>query len=180
MKPQFLTRDQVGLAAPNLSRLGSRFDLVAGITWHCTGAPTRDPLGKWRQIQELAMEGKLPSRDLYGDHPYNAGIVLDGPFGGSILPGRDPKWIGAHAASTHNVANRITLGVAILGDGSRLTPAAITAMSALVYVLAFGTYKRGLVPFDHRDWKALGGIATACPGSAVERQVDVMRAHARK
>lgn len=179
MKPHFFTRAECGLAPANTSRLGSRFDLVTGITWHCTGSPTADPLDKWRQIQQLAMEGKLPSRDLYGDHPYNAGIVLDGEHAGAILPGRDPKWVGAHATSTHNVANRTTIGVAILGDGSHLTPAALTAMSAVVYVLAFGTYKRGLLAFDHRDWRALGGIATACPGSAVEAQVAVMRHLAR-
>lgn len=177
--PRFYTRSELGLLEPNTSRLGGRHDLVTGITWHCTGSATRDPIGKWLQIQELAMAGKLPSRDTYGDHPYNAGIVVDGDHRGAVLVGRDPKWVGAHAASSHNVANRTTIGIAIIGDGTTLSPSARTAMKAVVYVLAFGTYKRGLLAFDHLDWRGLGGIATACPGSAVIAEVNAMRARFR-
>lgn len=174
-RARFWTREQAGLAAPDLGRLAIRRDVVTGITFHCTGSPALDPVAKWRQIQQLAMLGKLPSRDLYGDQPYNAGIVLTGAFAGVILPGRDLKYVGAHAASTDNVANRTTLGVAVIGDGSILSAAGWEAIEALVYVWAFGVYKRGLQPFDHLDWRAAGGITTACPGPAVIARVAAMK-----
>lgn len=177
-KPRFYTRQQAGLFTPNTHRLSSRTDTVVGITWHRTGEPTTDPLGKWKQIQQLAMLGELPSKDLYGDHPYNAGIVTSGPLAGVILPGRDPRWVGAHATSTHNVANRVTLGVALIGDGT-VTPAARAAVAALIYVTAFGTYRRGLLQFDHREWLGVGGIATSCPGDSLAAFVVELRHGAR-
>lgn len=175
--PRFYTREESGLFTPNTSRLSSRTDLVIGITFHRTGSRTNDPLGKWKAIQQEAMLGTLPSGDRYGDHPYNAGIPIDGPHAGNIFAGRDPRWNGAHASSTKNVANRVSLGVAVIGDGS-LTPKARHAIEGLIFVAAL-TYKRGLFLFDHRDWKALGGIATSCPGDELARYVAELRAHFR-
>lgn len=175
--PRWLTRAQVGLAPPDARRLGSRTDLVLGVTVHHTGSDTDDPLGKWRLIQQLAMDAQLPSGDRYGDHPYNVGVVTSGDLDGALLPGRDNRWNGAHAASTSNVANRVTLGIALIGDG-RLSPKARAAIAGYLWVAGL-TYKRGLLVFDHQDWRALGGIATACPGAPLIEYVAQLRAGLR-
>lgn len=176
---RFYTREQCGLYTPNTGRLGSRTDLVTSLTLHCTGSTVRDPLAKWLQIQQLAMAGQLPSGDRYGDHPYNYGLVLDGAHAGAILPGRDLRWKGAHATSTGNIANRTSVGIAIIGNGETFTAAADKALAVLIFVLAFGTYKRGLQIFDHLDWAGDGGIPTACPGRAVIAKADALRKHVR-
>lgn len=171
---RFYTREQLHLALPNPARLSQRSDVVVGITLHCTGAPTNDTVSKWRQIQALAMTGALPSGDRYGDHPYNAGVNL----GGDIYAGRDTHWNGAHAASTHNVANRTTDGIALIGDGHTLTVAAEAAIRGCVYLFEV-RYKRKPLIFDHLDWHALGGIATACPGPAMVSFTARLRAELR-
>lgn len=176
--PRFWTREEAGLFTPNPQRLSTRTDLVIGVTLHRTGSRTSDPLAKWKAIQQEAMLGTLPSGDKYGDTPYNAGIVIDGPHAAAILPGRDPRWVGAHATSTKNVANRITLGLCVIGDGS-LTPAARAAIAGYVYVAAL-TYKRGMFLFDHLDFKALGGIPTSCPGDEIADYIAELRGQFRK
>lgn len=178
--PRYLTRDELDLFQPNTHRLSTRTDLVTGITFHRTGervkpSQTRDV---WKGIQQSAMNGTLPSGDRYGDHPYNVGVPVDGPDAGNVYIGRDTRWNGAHAASTKNVANRVTLGVAVIGDGE-LTPKARDAIRGVVWVAAL-TYRRGLFLYDHLDWKALGGIATSCPGDDVADFVLDLRAHFRK
>lgn len=171
------TRAELHLAPPNVARLSPRHDLVTGITLHCTGAPVSGGGGpaKWLQIQHLAMTGALPSGDVYGDHPYNAGVTL----GGDVYQGRDNEWVGAHATSSHNVANRTTEGIALLGDGHVVTPEAENAIRLCITFYEL-RYKRRPVLFDHRDWRNLGGIATACPGAAVVRLTDKLRAELRR
>lgn len=171
---QFLTREQLHLAPPIPSRLEVAHDLVTGITLHCTGSPATNAALKWHDIQREAMAGTLPSHDLYGDHPYNAGVSL----GGDVFAGRDHRWVGAHAASTHNVANRTTLGVALVGDGHTLDAKAEQAIRACVYLFQVA-YRRKPLIFDHLDWRALGGIATACPGPAMVAFTAKLRAELR-
>lgn len=170
-----LTRAQCGLALPIPTRLQVRTAApVVGITFHVTVTQTSDPVAKWRQIQAAAMGGSLPSGDIYGDLPYHDGITLDG----RILQGRGHRYVGAHATSTHNVANIATDGVAVIGDGRTLTDAAKQAIRAYVYLW---TLEHGHRPqyFDHLDWRALGGIATACPDPPIVRFVEILRQEAR-
>jgi hypothetical protein len=168
-------RDQVPLARPIETRLQPRDSTpVVGITFHITATGAGDPLGTWRTIQAEAMSGHLPSGDVYGDIPYHDGISQDG----RIIQGRDHRWVGAHATSSANIANRVTDGVAIIGTGAGLSDAAKQAIRAYVYLWSLG-HKRRPVLFDHKDWRAVGGIATACPDPAVEAFVQQLRNEAR-
>lgn len=173
---QILTRSQCGLALPIPTRLAARTGSpVVGITFHVTVTPTDDPVAKWRQIQAEAMGGSLPSGDIYGDLPYHDGITLDG----RILQGRAHRHVGAHATSAHNVANVATDGLAVIGDGRTLTEGAKAAIRAYVYLWTLEHDHRPQY-FDHLDWRALGGIATACPDPPIVQFVDQLRREARE
>lgn len=168
-------RDQMKLAPPNLARLSIRRpDKVIGVTVHCTITPSADPVGTWKQIQAEYLSGHNVNHEQYGDLPYNDGITMDG----RILEGRAHAYVGAHAASTNNVANRTTLGVAIIGTGDNITPQAIAALRTYVYLATLELGHRPLL-FDHYDWRALGGIATACPDPPTAFVVGLLRAEAR-
>lgn len=170
-----VTREQSGLLAPNLARMGTRpIGDVIGATVHCTVTPAADPLATWRRIQREAMMGALPSGDLYGDIPYNDGITLDG----RILQGRRHVYVGAHAKSNGNVANVHTIGVAIIGTGANITPAAETALRTWLYLLTLELGRRPIL-FDHLDWRALGGIVTACPDPPTIAFVEQLRRESR-
>ena len=174
--PEILTRAQCGLLPPNLNRLEvATPGQLVGVTVHCTVTPTADPLATWRDIQSAEMRGADPSHDTYGDIAYNAGVTLDG----RILTGRDRQWVGAHATSTNNVANRITIGVALIGTGGTITPAAELALRECLALahLAFG---HAPLIFDHLDWRALGGIATSCPDPPTVAFVAQLKAEARQ
>lgn len=147
---------------------------VVGITVHVTVTPTTDPVAKWREIQHEAMGGALPSGDLYGDIPYEDGITLDG----RILGGRAHKYVGAHATSHDNVANIATDGLAVIGDGTSLPVAAQHAIRVYIYLWTLEHRRRPLL-FDHLDWRALGGISTACPDPPLVAFVAQLRAEAR-
>lgn len=157
-----VTRTECGLPAPNLARLSKRVDVVTSITVHDCGADVTDPIGKWRQITELAMSGRLPSGDTYGDCPYNAGVTQDG----RILEGRSASYVGAHAASHDNIANRVSLGVCLVGSGQSISAAAKEALLEYFELGAYVSHRPALIPFDHLDWRAFGGIVTSCPGPA--------------
>lgn len=168
-------RDKVPLAQPITSRLAVRSGApVIGITFHVTVTGSADPCGTWRNIQGAAMGGALPSHDHYGDIPYHDGISMDG----RIIEGRSHKYVGAHATSTHNVANTTTDGLAVIGSGNGLTDAAKLAIRTYVYLWTLEHHRRPVL-FDHKDWRALGGIATACPDAAVEAFVAQLRQEAR-
>lgn len=172
---EILSREQCGLVPPDTSRLSfAHDDTVVGVTVHCTVTPTKDPVRKWREIQAQAMAGTLPSGDHYGDTPYNDGITLDG----RILAGRSHSFVGAHAKSTHNLANRVTIGVAVIGDGKILTDPAKAALRVWLYLWTL-EYGRRPQLFDHKDWLALGGIATACPDPPTIAFVNRLRLEAR-
>lgn len=172
---EIVPRDLCGLIAPDLTRLSTRTDVVTAITVHDCGADVADPVAKWRQIDELARSGMLPSHDLYGDVPYNAGVTQDG----RILEGRSAQYVGAHAASDNNVANRVSLGVCLIGSGQSIAPAAEEALRQYFAVAAYVGRVHGLLPFDHLDWRAFGGIITACPGPATVAFVAQIRADQR-
>lgn len=172
---RIITRREAGLALPIPSRLQRRDGRdVLGITFHVTVTGWDDPTRKWREIQGAAMGGALPSGDVYGDIPYHDGISL----AGDILQGRAHVYVGAHAKSTGNLANVATDGVAVIGDGKWLTEPAKNAIRAYVYLWTLERGRRPLL-FDHNDWRALGGIATACPGKAVEGFIAQLRREAR-
>lgn len=112
------------------------------------------------EIQRYYMSG-ASGQGLYVDIPYNA---LYDPLG-NIWPGRDNRIVGAHATSSDNKANRITLGLCYLGNGDQpLTPAAAAARRAYFYVVQFGVLHAPVWHVTHREWVSEGGIVTHCAG----------------
>lgn len=162
---RWITRAQWGA----LPATGGTFrrDQIVGITeHHSTGAtlrPTNGDYYAWvREIQKFHMLGGLGEK--YVDIAYNA--LYDS--NGNIFEGRANGVVGAHALSTGNVANRITLGLCFLGNGDdTLTPAAQAARRAYYYVTAQLVHHQPL-RWGHRDWAGAGGISTHCPGNWIE------------
>ena len=172
---QIVSRAEMHLPLPNPARLSKRVDVVTAITVHDCGADVSDPIAKWIQITELAMGGRLPSGDTYGDCPYNAGITQDG----RILEGRSASYVGAHATSHDNIANRVSLGVCLVGSGNSITALARAALVEYFELAAYVGRRPALIPFDHLDWRAFGGIVTSCPGPATVGAVATIRADQR-
>jgi hypothetical protein len=173
--PEVLTREQCGLRPENPARLSERVaGQLMGVTVHVTVTPAADPIHTWQKIQAEYMDGNNVNHAQYGDIPYNDGVTMDG----RILSGRRHHWVGAHAASSTNVANRTTLGLVVIGTGATITPA---AERAIRFYLFFATHELGHRPplFDHYDWRAAGGIATSCPDPAIAAFVNLLRAEAR-
>jgi hypothetical protein len=126
----------------------------------------------WHSLQTAAMSGANVNHTQYGDIEYNAGITYDG----RILAGRDNKYVGAHAYSANNVANRTLLGVCILGNEPP-TQAAEQALSAYLFVVTAMLHRPDpIVLCTHREIVAHGGITTDCPGGAWEDVVRFIRA----
>jgi hypothetical protein len=176
MSLRILSRADCGLAPPNTARLSLRgAERLIGVTVHCTVTPAADPVATWRQIQREYLTGNNVNGQKYGDLPYNDGITLDG----RILQGREHKYVGAHATSSQNIANRLTLGVALIGTGASITPAAEAALRAYLYLAALELGHRALL-WDHCDWRALGGISTACPDPPTIAFVAQLKAEARR
>jgi hypothetical protein len=166
MTVRWVTRAQSGLAAPDHSRLSPRTDPIVGVTKHHTAGETpRTPLDSlriWREIQSSAMSGANVNHTRYGDIEYNAGFDNFG----QVLVGRDNGVVGAHATSTSNVANRLTLGIAFIGSGDP-TADALHALAAYVFVVAYSITHHTPLDFAHRDWARYGGIVTDCPGDVL-------------
>lgn len=155
MTTRWLRRDAIGLAPPNTAHLAVRHDRVLGVTVHWTAGNSHDAPAQWRAIQADEMHRG------YGDIAYNAGVADDG----SLLEGRANGWVGAHALSGHELANRTTFGVAYIGNGNP-TPAAITALKAYLFVVALELkLSAPILLLGHQDWLPFGGIPTACPGT---------------
>lgn len=172
---QILDRTHLGLLPPNERRLSRRpIGNVIGVTVHCTVTPTVAPATTWRQIQAEYMDGHNVNHEVYGDLPYNDGITMDG----AIFAGRDHGYVGAHAKSTDNMANNITLGVALIGTGQSISAQAEAALRTWLYLVTLELGRRPIL-FDHLDWRALGGISTACPDPATVAFVSQLRAEAR-
>lgn len=169
------SRERCGLAPPDTSRLTKRDPgALVGVTFHVTVTPASDPVHTWQRIQAEYMSGNNVNHVKYGDLPYNEGVTLDG----RILQGRQHRYVGAHATSDNNVANRVTLGLAVIGTGAGLSHAAQQAIREWLHLLRV---ELGHAPvlFDHYDWRAAGGIATACPDPAVAAFVALLRAEQR-
>lgn len=155
MTTTWKTRAQLGLAPPIMSHLSPRHDRVLGVTVHWTATTNLAPDAVWKTIQRNEQAAG------YGDIAYNAGFT----DAGEILAGRDNGWVGAHATSEANVANRTTYGIAYVGNG-RPTVQAVQALRAYLYVVIL-TLKlpHPIQLLGHQEWEPFGGIATACPGS---------------
>lgn len=171
MTTQFVLRAEWGAAPPRGGTPRSLAEVV-GTTWHhTTGRTLRPSLGDYdawlRAIQQEHF------RRGYADIAYTA--LFDAQ--GRIYQGRSNDIVGAHALSAHNVANRRTFGIAYLGSGDQLTPAACTAMRAYVYVqmIALAPHRpAGAAPLAqwlHRQWAVLGGTPTYCPANGLALEV---------
>lgn len=164
------TRAQIGLRAPNTSRLAMRSALDLGdgdrgLTWHWTGADGRlfrpDPLARLRGIQSAHMApGGLGTKAGAGDIAYAGAFDADA----NVYLLRDSKFIGAHALSPGNVANAQTNGIVFLEDARGVTPAALAGFTW--WYDLFRLVHRGRVPemFAHEYWARMNGQATTCPG----------------
>jgi hypothetical protein len=165
----FVTRGQLRMRSPNAARLTPRSAIVVGITVHTTGGKTTDPRATWANIQAAEMDGKLPPGVHYGDIAYNVGVTNSG----DVLEGRNASWVGAHALSHDNVANRTTLGLAVVGDGTTLSDAARTAIRACGFLFR-AHYGRPPLWLTHRHWNSPDGSHTQCPGDPISSFVAVL------
>jgi len=160
----FHDRASIGLAPPNPAHLTLRTHAEntsqkQGLTWHHTGSGGTlfhpDPLARLRGIQSYHMNTLG-----YGDIAYEGAFDADG----NVYALRDSKYVGAHASSFGNVANRLTDGICWLEDSRGITSAGVQAFrwwnDLFRWVLA-----RPPQCFAHRWWaEGHGGTATACPG----------------
>lgn len=177
-KISFLTREQWGASAPDPRHLSTRRDAIVGVTFHhTTGANLGSTdTAQWaRNIQRFCMADRG-----YGDIEYNAMIraYLDPHTHqprGDFVECRDLKWVGAHAASTDNLANRTTTGIALMGDADEVLshPELVPVVHELVnlcwyfqQLYSFGHAGiKHTSRYGHREWMAKGGTATVCPES---------------
>lgn len=162
---QVVTRDRWGALQPNRNHL-TPIDAAdkrkyGGTIHHTTGATLgASSFITWvRNIQTYHM-GTLG----YGDIAYGTLIAPDG----SVFIGRDENsFVGAHAASAANMANRHTRGIAFLGDLTHAypTPAAQRAAFWCFDLMAYAGDE--LLAWAHQDWLHYGppALPTACPGT---------------
>lgn len=179
-----LTRAQWGAVAPNTAHLSKRTDRIVGVTFHhTTGANLgSEATAEWaRNIQRFCMADRG-----YGDIEYDAMLRVyfdphDGKPRGVFVEGRSRTYVGAHAKSTGNVANRTTVGVALMGDSRdvfahpELAPT-VKALVELTWYLCALSHAAEHVPgkllhYGHRDWETHGGTPTYCPGDPLENLV---------
>ena len=168
----FHTRPALGLGPPVPARLSLRSANELGpgrlgITWHWTGAdgtlyrpaPIPRLQGIWRyHVQTLG----------YGDIAYHGAYDGDGNTYGL----RDARYVGAHAGSTDNVANRLTDGIVFLEDVRGWTAAAAEAFTWWQQLWQF-VLRRRPVEYAHHWWsEGHGGLPTECPGPYVSTAVQ--------
>jgi hypothetical protein len=169
---RFTPRDRLGLGAPVLDRLAERTEHEyraghAGLTLHWTGAGGRlfrpDPVVRLRAMWAYHVRSRG-----YGDIAYAGAFDADARTFGL----RDSRWVGAHARSTGNVANRLTDGIVFLEDSRGWTDGANEGFEWWVnlYRLVHGRWPE---LWPHRWWDLHGGGGgnTACPGP---RGIDVV------
>lgn len=134
---------------------------LLGITWHDTGVggnlynpdPWERIRGIWRYHVQTLGYGDIAYHGAFGDH---AGEPL-------LFLLREPQFVGAHAGSDQNIANRFTNGVCFLEDRDGMTRESAVAMKGAVdlFRLAYGRNPAG---FDHNFWRNYGGKPTGCSG----------------
>ena len=171
MSVDWLSRDELGLVAPNTERLSVRSNKIRGVVIHWVNdiPEPNDPSALWRQLQQEAMSGNNVNNTEYGDVEYNAAALasIAHPGNGTIFAGRDNSWTGAHATSAGNLANEVTLGLVVVGNV--LDPGVIEAINAYLWVVKVGIVGTAVgQPFvleGHQELVNVGGISTACPGA---------------
>jgi hypothetical protein len=137
-----------------------------GFTWHWTGADGTlykpNPVARLRGIYQYHVHTLG-----YGDIAYAGAYDGDG----NVFGLRDGRWVGAHAGSTGNVANRLTDGIVFLEDARGWTTAASEAFTWWQQLFVF-VQRRAPVEYAHEWWsKGHGGLPTSCPGPYVETAV---------
>lgn len=177
MTVRFYARAQLGLGPPILSRLAERSPYDYGIgrlgyTRHWTGSGGTlfhpDPVARLRGIYAYHVHTLG-----YGDIAYNGWWDADGNVGDL----RDPRWVGAHAGSSGNVANRQTDGLVFLEDRRGWTQGAAAGFAW------WRSLWRLLRPTPPQEWahewwaQGHGGLPTACPGGAVISAVHAVGGH---
>lgn len=164
-KVVFHDRASLGLGQPVPARLALRTPAEVapsheGFTWHHVGDGGTlfhpDPAARLRGIWAYHVNTRG-----YGDIAYHGAFDADGNTYGL----RAHEYVGAHALSTDNVANRVTDGVVFLEDARGITEGAVAA-----FEWWGGLYEHviGHVPqsWAHEAWAhGAGGTVTACPGA---------------
>lgn len=178
MTVRFVSRGAIGLQSANPTRLRLRTAQEmtserAGITVHHTGSDGNlfrpDPTARLRAIQAYHM-GTLG----YGDIAYEGAFDADG----NTYELRADRWVGAHAASTDNLANRTTDGVCFLEDARGITSDALHAFTWWCDVFRV-TFRRTPGLWAHRWWgEGHGGLPTSCPGDDWDRVVRFLHGNA--
>lgn len=162
-------RSEIGLLAPNVQKLELRLPTEIttdnlGLTWHWTGAGGRlfhpDPLRRLRGIQAAHMApGGLGTKTGAGDIAYEGAFDADR----NVYLLRDARFVGAHALSPANRANRRTNGIVFLEDERGLTPDALDAVTWWADLFRW-IERRPPQHFAHSYWARLNGQGTECPG----------------
>jgi hypothetical protein len=156
-----VTRDEWGAVATT-GMTEARYPMAELWLHHSDTVPTSDPAADMRQLQQIGF-----SRG-FADISYTFGIHPDG----SILEGRDLRYVGAHTFAN----NPTSLAFVLIGDYTSTPPTDAQIASArwlrdhLVSAgyLAPGTYPTG----GHRDAPQ---NETACPGDAAQTRLDQFR-----
>lgn len=162
------TRQQLALPDPKPNCLAKRTDPLQGITWHWTG--TDGTLYRPSSFQRLHAIYDYHVNHLgYCDIAYNSAFDADG----NIFALRGHEWVGAHAASPNNLANRTTLGIVFLEDRRGMTAAGLNAMNLLNYFFMIEN-RHWPQWWAHEYWARANGTPTACPGPYI---TQIVRAH---
>lgn len=174
MPVRFHPRATLGLGPPVLARLQRRtadeqHGTKVGFTRHWVG--DGGTLYHPNPITRL--------QNIYGYHVHTLGygdIAYEGAFdaGGNVYELRNSVFVGAHAGSTGNVANRLTDGIVYLEDARGWTTDAWSAFTwwRNLFRLVLG---REPIEYAHEWWaQGHGGLPTQCPGPAVRNAVRIV------
>lgn len=130
---------------------------------HSDTVPTDDPAYDMRLLQQIGVSrGFADVSYTFALHP-----------GGTILEGRDLRYVGAHTAGN----NSTSLAFVLIGNYDRTPPTPAQVASARWlrdHLVAEGYLTAGTYPTGgHQD---APGNATGCPGAAAESRLDLFRA----
>lgn len=164
-------RESLALGGVVLSRLALRSAAEngythEGLTWHWTADGGHlfhpDPVQRLRGIWAYHVNTLG-----YGDIAYEGAFDADGNTFGL----RDNRYVGAHAQSTLNEANRKTDGIVFLEDARGWTPAALAAFVWWHNLYRFARH-HDPTHYAHRYWGRHGGQPTFCPGDYLANVVQ--------